>query len=298
MAHVFSKPMFEKVLRSPDASWRYWIYHVDGIEFNWHYHPEYEVCVTIDSPGQRYVGDNVESYGDIDMVLLGPNLPHTWLSEPCSDGKPQRVYVAQLPTQWIESLTVSMPELSPLKSVLDMSQRGVKFSQAISRQAAQLFVDMEPRTPLQKLTSLMQVFQLMIEDKAAQPLSSTGYSFIAKPDASNEKIDRVIQYIHDHYTDPLTAESLAKLAHMSTNHFHRFIKKRTEQTFVELVNQLRVGKACSLLLNSDLPVSTISDMCGFNSISNFNRRFVQFKKTTPSEFRRAYEGNNKHAVSA
>jgi AraC-like DNA-binding protein len=128
----------------------------------------------------------------------------------------------------------------------------------------------------------------MVDDQEAHVLSSTGYNVGITSDPSTDKLDKIISYLHQHYTENLKAEDLANLVHMSTNHFHRFIKQRTEQTFTELVNQLRISKACSLLINSQMPVTTVSDICGFNNISNFNRRFLQFKEMTPSKFRKFY----------
>ena len=52
----------------------------DGIPFLWHYHPEFELTLTLNSRGQRYIGDDIANYDDGDLVLLGPNLPHTWCS--------------------------------------------------------------------------------------------------------------------------------------------------------------------------------------------------------------------------
>lgn len=143
---------------------------------------------------------------------------------------------------------------------------------------------------MSRFIGLFQILKAMIDDDAAEVLSSSSYSTAIQQDSASEKIDRVVQYIHQHYTETLKADQLAELAHMSTNHFHRFLKQRTEQTFTELVNQLRIGKACALLINSDQPISNISDICGFNNISNFNRRFLQVKKSTPSAFRKAYAG--------
>lgn len=288
MANTASKPMFEKVLPTPNSSWRYWLYEQVSIPFNWHYHPEYEITLTLNSQGQRYVGDSIESYNEFDLVFLGPNLPHTWCSSRQLDGQPQPVYVAQIPAQWIETMIQTMPELQDLDPLLEQSKRGIKFGNAQGRRAAQLFTTMKSADPMQRFICLMEIFKLMIEDTSARSLSSSGYSFSVKQDSSNDKIEKVIQYIHEHYTENLKADQLAEYAHMSTNHFHRFLKQRTEQTFTELVNQLRIGKACSLLINSDLPVSTISDLCGFNNISNFNRRFLQFKDSTPSQFRKAF----------
>lgn len=285
------KAMFEKVLPTPHSSWRYWLYELEEIPFNWHYHPEYEVCLTLNSRGQRYVGDHIDNYSDFDLVLMGPKLPHTWCSSEIIDPAiAHQTYVAQVPANWIESIARTMPEMEQLGGLLERSQRGVAFSPAVAAYCAEIFISMAESGPMSRFIGLFQIFKAMIDDSAAETLSSSNYSATIQQDSASEKIDRVIQYIHQHYTEPLRADQLAKLAHMSTNHFHRFLKQRTEQTFTELVNQLRIGKACALLINSDQPISSISDVCGFNNISNFNRRFLQIKKSTPSAFRRAYAG--------
>ena len=151
---------------------------------------------------------------------------------------------------------------------------------------------MHNATPLGRFIGLMQILQLMKADENSSVLASTAYKIVLTTDNSTDKLDKIIRYIHDHYTENLKADKVAELVHMSTNHFHRFIKQRTEQTFTEIVNQLRISKACSLLINSEKPITTISDMCGFNNISNFNRRFLQFKAMKPSEFRKVYVGQN------
>lgn len=282
------KPMFEKVLPCPDSSWRYWIYDLNFIEFNWHYHPEYEIAVTLDSEGKRYVGDSVEDYSGIDMALLGPSLPHTWHTKAKSPDHIQRTYIAQLPTSWLDWLVKTMPEMNTLQPLLETSKRGVWFTQEVASQCADIFAAMEHEDTFTRLIQLLEIFKLMINDKGSRPLSSTSYTLSLKYDSSTDRIDKVVQYIHEHYTENLNATQLAKYANMSTSHFHRFIKQRTERTFTELVTEKRIGKACSLLINSDLPVSVISDLCGFNNLSNFNRRFSQIKKMTPSSFRKEY----------
>jgi AraC-like DNA-binding protein len=286
------KLMFEKILPSENSSWRYWLYKLDNIEFNWHYHPEYEIALTLNSHGQRYVGDNIESYDELDMALLGPHLPHTWCSAPAANGKAQKVFVAQIPVRWIENLILSMPDLADFRSLLELSRRGVKFSKNTVKKSAKIFSKMQHANASQRFISLMELFQLMLEDKDKQVLSSDGYNISLTSDASTDKLDKVIRYIHQHYTDTLNATDVAKLVHMSTNHFHRFFKQRTEQTFTEVVNQLRISKACSLLINSQRPIATISDTCGFNNIANFNRRFLQFKGMRPNEFRQIYAGKS------
>lgn len=281
------KLMYEKVLPTENSSWRYWLYEIEELPFNFHYHPEYEITLTLNSYGQRYVGDNIENYEDFDLTLLGPHLPHTWCSSQNILGQAQQVYVAQIPVVWIEQLT-NMPDLKDLKPLLQRSKRGIKFSENVSQKVAEIFKQMEQASPTERFIGLMEILQLMFGDKKSQLLSSSGYNIAITSDPSTDKLDKIIRYLHEHYSEKLKAETVAELVHMSTNHFHRFIKQRTEQTFTELVNQLRISKACSLLINSSMPVTTISDHCGFNNISNFNRRFLQFKEMTPSQFRKLY----------
>lgn len=266
------------------------MYKLDNIEFNWHYHPEYEIALTLNSQGQRYVGDSIESYDEFDMAFLGPHLPHTWCSSTASNGKQQKVFVAQIPVGWLEGLILGMPDLHEYKSLLELSRRGIKFSQDTVKRSAKIFKRMQQANASERFIGLMEIFQLMLNDSDKKVLSSDGYNISLTSDPSTDKLDKVIRYIHKNYTDKLSAETIAQQVHMSTNHFHRFFKQRTEQTFTEVVNQLRISKACSLLINSQMPISTISDICGFNNISNFNRRFLQFKEMKPSEFRKIYEG--------
>ena len=75
------RPLFEKVTVPEGASWALLDRRLDdGIPFQWHYHPEFELTLTLNSRGQRYIGDSIATYDDGDLVLLGPNLPHTWCS--------------------------------------------------------------------------------------------------------------------------------------------------------------------------------------------------------------------------
>ena len=75
------KPFLERVQRPPGASWAWLDRKLDnGIPFQWHHHPEFELTLTLNSRGQRFIGDHIGEYGDGDLVLIGPNLPHTWVS--------------------------------------------------------------------------------------------------------------------------------------------------------------------------------------------------------------------------
>src|SRR5690554_1953047 len=75
----------------------------DAIPFQWHHHPEFELTLTLNSEGQRFIGDHVGSYGHADLVLVGPNLPHTWASRAKRDSaEPHIALVLWFRREWIE----------------------------------------------------------------------------------------------------------------------------------------------------------------------------------------------------
>jgi AraC-like DNA-binding protein len=77
---------------------------------------------------------------------------------------------------------------------------------------------------------------------------------------------------------------------MSPVSFNRFIKKRTGKTFVEYVNDTRIGFASRWLIEEKLSIAEIAYKCGFNNIANFNRIFKKSKKCTPSHYREEFSG--------
>lgn len=280
------RAMCEKVIPNTNSSWRYCKYTLDFIPFNWHYHPEYEICLTLNSKGVCHIGDYIAPYSELDLVILGPDLPHTWQSSPNADNSVQVVHVAQVPKKWLSQHVLNNPELMVLEDLLINSQRGLKFSTQTARIAKTYFEQIEQSEPFEQYLNLMGLLREMSQDAHTHILSSATFSASSYSHQAQDKFDKVIDYIYQHYTESMCAEQLARMAHMSTNHFHRFFKKRMERTLTEFINQLRIGKACKLLVNTNQSITSISDQCGFKNISNFNRRFLNLKESTPSQFRK------------
>ena len=74
------KPFLEHIKTSKDSSWVLFDRRLPAIPFEWHYNSEYELTLTLNSRGQRFIGDNISRYDDGDLVLIGPKIPHTWCS--------------------------------------------------------------------------------------------------------------------------------------------------------------------------------------------------------------------------
>ncbi|WP_342454892.1 helix-turn-helix domain-containing protein [Tenacibaculum sp. L6] len=74
---------------------------------------------------------------------------------------------------------------------------------------------------------------------------------------------------------------------MTPNAFCRYFKQRTNKTYFTFLNELRIENACKLLSSDkSMAISEIAYQCGFNNLSNFNRKFKEVKSMSPSIFRK------------
>jgi hypothetical protein len=157
----------------------------DGIPFQWHYHREYELTLTLNSAGQRFVGDHLGHYGDGDLVLLGPDIPHTWSStQKLSEGSPHVALIMFFRPEWVENLVAGLAELSSLKALLAASRRGLRFSDDAMKRARPLVEEMRHLDPARRLLRLLDLLVLLAGDRGAEALTSpeAAQALIAGPD--------------------------------------------------------------------------------------------------------------------
>lgn len=102
------------------------------------------------------------------------------------------------------------------------------------------------------------------------------------------RIDRTLDYIHKHYQKDIAIPQLASIAALSVSGLHRLFKRHTRLTVGEYIAQLRIGKACALLVSTEKPIRSIAEEVGYTNPSYFNRQFLAIKKATPREFRRSF----------
>ncbi len=283
---------FEKIATPDRASWRLFDRRLEALPFLWHYHPEFELTLTLNSHGRRYVGDHIASYDDGDLVLVGSNLPHTWHSQGRRDEQaPHRALVLWFTSDWIARLTEACVELEGVEKLLSQAGRGIAFSRPAARQARAKILGMVEAPPAARLTGLIDVLTLLAADKKRILLAAPGLAAKdAVPSAPGEggRIDRILAAIHEHYREELRVTALADLAAVSVSSFHRLFKRHTGVTFMDYVMRLRIGQACALLASSHRPIAWIADAVGYKTLANFNRQFRTLKGTTPRAFRKQF----------
>ena len=284
------RPLFEKVTVPEGASWSLLDRRLDdGIPFQWHYHPEFELTLTLNSRGQRYIGDSIANYDDGDLVLLGPNLPHTWNSADKIDARrPHHALVMWFTEAWGQSVTTALAEMRAVAPLLARAGRGVVFSRGAAAAARPIIESIPDRAPADRLLRLMEVLALLATDTDAEPIAgpAADRQKVASPD--QDRVERVLDHIHAHYRERIAIETLADVAALSASGFHRLFRRHTRLTVSDYVAELRIGQACALLVNSAEPIAHVADEVGYASLANFNRQFRALKRVTPREFRRSF----------
>jgi len=277
---------FEKVLPSLDRSFR--CYRRVDPEFGYegHHHPQYELTLIEDSSGRRFVGDHIDYYGPGDLVLIGPNVPHTWASDEVRDARPShRAVVIQFDRDFLGPTLFDTPEMRHVAQLLDAAAVGLQFPAETFAEVRQLMSAMPDASPADQLMTLLSVLHTLGSRAAeADRLASASFKPTLNSDAQ-QRVETVCRHIQDHYTEELRQGDLAELAGMNASAFSRFFRRVTGRTLTDYINAVRVGSACRMLIETDRPIVDVCFRCGFNNVSNFNRRFRALRDCTPREFR-------------
>ncbi|SER23839.1 AraC-type DNA-binding protein [Gracilibacillus ureilyticus] len=111
------------------------------------------------------------------------------------------------------------------------------------------------------------------------------------------EIDEVIAYIHEHLDDALTLSHLAHQAAYSPYHFSRIFKQKTGLSPHQYVSSLKLQRAKSLLLNTNLTIRDISMEIDQQSLGTFTTRFTERVGMTPTQFRKSPDQVNMYLQS-
>jgi AraC-like DNA-binding protein len=282
------KPLLEKVAPADGASWAWLDRRLDeAIPFQWHHHPEFELTLTLNSVGQRFIGDHIGEYGDGDLVLIGPNLPHTWASRAKADEtRPHHALVMWFRREWAAPLIETMKELKPVGELLSRASAGLQFSSAVAANVRPVIEGLFRASGEDRLIGLLIVLTLLARDREATPLAT---ATAHEESADRERIDRVLDHIHVHYADGIAIDDLADIAALSPSGLHRLFRRHTRQTVSDYVMRLRIGEACALLSGTSRPIAHIAGDVGYGALANFNRQFRALKGMTPRAYRRQFE---------
>jgi AraC-like DNA-binding protein len=279
------KPQYERVTIPDGCSVRVYHRQLAQIPFEWHHHPEYELTLTMNSRGRRFVGDHLADYAGDDLVLVPPDMPHTWASsEPIDAAEPQVAIVVWFSGDWVRRMADCCPEFAVLRKLLRRGAPGLHFddaSTALVRAKVHALLDTEPRV---RLAAVLEILTSLAEAEAAPLASHTG---TATSDA--ERLNRVLDLLDRRFPEPLRMAELCAVANLSERSLHRHFLRHVGESVGRHLTRLRIGYATRQLTDTTWPVSVIAAKAGIPNLANFNRLFLAARGMTPSAYRSFFE---------
>lgn len=254
----------------------------------WHFHPEYELVLVLKSTGRRMVGDHIGYFNEDDLVFMGPGLPHLWMNdEQFINGKaPYQAdaIVIHFMDSFLGEKFLNIPEMENFKNILRISARGLVYRGETRARINNLMKGMMTMSGLKRLSALFEIFDLLATSNEFEVLASPGYTQVELK--TSDRFGKVTDYIMRNFDKEITLPEVASIANMAVTTFCNFFKYHYRVTFVEYLNNIRIGHACKLLADDDQNIVEIAYESGFKNLANFNRQFKRFKNMTPTEYRK------------
>ncbi len=253
-----------------------------------HYHPEVEILLVINGTGTRYVGDSIEPYFPGDLVMIGPNVPHEWCSNKNNGTDQSEAIYILFNTEIMGDDFWNLPESKIILKIIQKSERGIKLTGETLAKGTLLMKAIDTAYGFSRIILLLSILELIA--------FGNEYQYLASPIIQNEindrdsiKLNKVYKYAIDNIHKKISLDDAAGIANLSTPAFCRYFKKRTNKSFMQFLNEMRIGEACRFLVNENSSVADICFSCGFNNISYFIRQFKKITGYTPLDYRKKFE---------
>jgi AraC-like DNA-binding protein/mannose-6-phosphate isomerase-like protein (cupin superfamily) len=279
------KPVFQRLTTASQEGFAFKALRTTGFDCPWHVHSEYELILVLQGQGHRIVGDSIARLETGDLVMVGPGLPHIWQHEPAGRGRENvHFLLIQFEEKCLGDGLLRLPAMEPVQRLLHRSSRGLHIVGKTQTRVAALMRSMEALHGMERVVRFMEILIVLAASDDCKPIASPGFATQTSL-FDQERMDRVFQFLNSRLGDTIRLSEAARMLNLSEGAFSRFFRQHTGKTFPQFVNELRVGRACSLLIEDNLNVTEVAGQSGFPNLSNFNRQFLKLKGLSPRDFR-------------
>ncbi len=265
-----------------------------AFNFPLHHHEEFELNLVLHGKGaKRIVGDHVGVIDDCELVLVGSHLPHGWfthLYQPTAEKPLIHEITIQFHKDLFDEKLLQRNQFLFIKTLFEKAAHGILFPQETVEEIYPRIENLLETKAFSSVLELMTILHGLSLSKEIRLLSKSTFQDNEEIHFNSRRLEKVFAYIQEHFTRDIPLSEVAQIAGMTEVSFSRFIKKRTGKTFVESVNEIRMGHASRMLIETTHAISEVAYKNGFNNLSYFNRIFKNKNGITPKEFRETYSG--------
>ena len=148
-------------------------------------------------------------------------------------------------------------------------------------------IQLQQKHGFDSVLELMSILHDLSTSRNLRTLSDVSFN-TEIPSYTSRRIEKIMTFLNNNFHENITLGDAAKIAGMAEVSLSRFFKLRTGKTFIDTLNEVRLGHATRMLIDTTNSINEVAYKCGFNNMSNFNRIFKKKKESTPKEFRQTY----------
>ena len=252
----------------------------------WHHHKEYEILYIVKNSGTAYVGDKIFPYQSGTLMLFSANLPHMFV--PILDAANNHnhgidAYVLHFSIETINAVIECIPEFQSMNKLFNNWKRGMIFNNVKkNNEILRIMKEINGGNNYLRMTLFFKLLNLLEKDEDFEFIANPG--FVKSINLQKGRLEKVYEYsINNFNNSSICLEKVAESINMNKAAFCRYFKKVTNKTYVQFLNEIRIGHACKILIEEENKnITDIAFLCGFNNMSNFNRQFKLIKGKSPS----------------
>lgn len=251
----------------------------------WHYHQVLEIIYINQGSGKKYVGNNFSYFGSGNLFVVGPLLPHYSFIDPEKEG--QVKYSIQMSEGFPGVSLLMMPELQPIKKLLEKAAYGISFYGKTKTNVGRKIEKLNQYSTIEQFIRMLDILKDLALSDEFKVLNPSGFLMDAIPQ-DFQRLQGIFNFVRENFRRPISLEEAAEKAHLAAPSFARYFKKVTGRTFTHFVNEYRLLHASKLLAETEKSITDVCFECGFNNFSHFNKQFKEYSGKSPSAFRKEY----------
>jgi len=239
------------------------------------------------------VGNHFSTYENGDLVLMGPNLPHSGFGLN-AHGMHEEI-VVQIKDEVFKESILTRPEMNDISLLLEKAKYGLWFYGNTKMKVTKKLKKLIKLSAFEKYLELLSALYVMAASNEYELLNpNVDLSSLLKK--NNSRLQNIFTYVEQHYNEEVNIKKVAAIANLSVPSFCNYFKKLMNCTFTDFINQYRIQRACALMLH-EKSVTEISYDCGFNNVAYFNKVFKGIMKKTPTEYKREKQNGLLKAIA-
>lgn len=262
-------------------------YAAINMEFQ-HFHQFYEILILLAPEANHLLEGNSFHLKMGDMLLLPPYCLHKSIY---NEGSPSKRLIINFT---LPSNLFSLPNgysslLKPFYDEVPIYRFSKEQKELLHKKLNEIFLYSK-----QEDFNHSELNELIIHSKFVDFLNSilrfkdqNIYRNDEKATPSTQKMYEISSYIHSHFEENLSLNSLATQFYLSPYYLSHQFKKVTNFTVSTYIQMTRIKHAQHLLITTNNKIADIATSCGFTSFSQFNRVFQKINHISPRDYRKS-----------